>query len=63
MAVVTPAANASQTDQPLLFSTEHGTTRLNDLGPGGRVAEAATSLVPVFGLLAPFSPVSAALPR
>ncbi|UKY54515.1 hypothetical protein [Streptomyces inhibens] len=59
-AVTVPSANASQNDRPLLFSVDNELAKLNDLGPNGKVARAATSLDPVLGLLAP---VTGVLPR
>ncbi|UZJ32828.1 hypothetical protein [Streptomyces endophytica] len=56
-AAVHPAANASQTDQPLLFSVDDELAKLHDLGPHGKVARAATSLTSVFHLLTPVSRV------
>ncbi|REK91860.1 hypothetical protein DY245_02100 [Streptomyces inhibens] len=56
-AVTAPAANASQNDRPLLFSVDNELAKLNDLGPNGKVARAATSLDPVLGLLAPVTSV------
>ncbi|MGP8296801.1 hypothetical protein ACTPOK_02310 [Streptomyces inhibens] len=59
-AFTAPAANAFQNDRPLLFSVDNELAKLNDLGPNGKVARAATSLDPVLGLLAP---VTSVLPR
>ncbi|MFI0714374.1 hypothetical protein ACH4SK_27725 [Streptomyces inhibens] len=59
-AVAAPTANASQNDRPLLFSVNDELAKLNDLGPNGKAARAATSLDPVLGLLAP---VTGVLPR
>ncbi|WP_310727388.1 hypothetical protein [Streptomyces sp. N2A] len=56
-AAVHPAANASQTDRPLLFSVDDELAKLNQLGPNGKVARAATSLTSVFQLLTPVSRV------
>ncbi|WP_030411836.1 hypothetical protein [Streptomyces sp. NRRL S-1448] len=54
---VHPAANASQTDRPLLFSVDEELAKLNQLGPNGKVARAATSLTSVFQLITPVSRV------
>ncbi|GAB7029296.1 hypothetical protein AB0G35_33035 [Streptomyces sp. NPDC021749] len=56
-AAVHPAANASQTDRPLLFSVDDELAKLHDLGPAGKAARAATSLTSVFQLLNPVSRV------
>lgn len=56
-AAVHPAANASQTDRPLLFSVDDELAKLHDLGPTGKVARAATSLTSMFQLLSPVSRV------
>ncbi|GAU69284.1 protein kinase [Streptomyces sp. NBRC 110611] len=56
MGSVSPAtANATQTDRPLLFSVDYELARLNDLGPQGRVGQAATSFAPVLELFGPLS--------